>query len=261
MLRIGLQAANLFETLDPDDALGLVRHCGFDSVGLTLSALRRAPIAPPGLPVDFIRADLDPNDMPLEEVIALCGRLKCGHIVISPAGETELSDDWKANMALYKPLIPALRAHGVICCLENIYRAGRGQRAREASCADPYEACDYIDELNDAAGEKRFGLCLNTGVALLTGRDIYTALMKLGPRVERISISDNDGVKDTRLAPYMGLMDWNRFVMGLRDMEYDGPLTFEVPPFITTLDAPARKALLELIAATGRLFIRRAGLK
>ena len=143
------------------------------------------------------------------------------------------------------------------CCLKNILNRGRFGRPLEATCTDPYEACDYIDELNDAAGEKRFALCLDTGYALLTGRDVYTTLMKLGPRVERVLISDNDGVNDRRLTPYMGLLDWNRFTAGLRDAEYRGTLTFDTPIFAVGLDDGAREALLSLIAATGRLFSRR----
>ena len=191
-----------------------------------------------------------------KKMIALCGQLGCKYLIIHPAAQRNLREDWQANMSIYKPLIPALERHGVICCLENLYTGSNGGYL-ESSCADPYEACDYIDELNDAAGAKRFAFCLDTGHALMTGRDIYTGIMKLGPRLEALHIHDNDGLNDQHVAPYMGILDWDRFIAGLRDAEYAGGLSFETVSCVTGFDPELHEELLSLISATGRLFARR----
>ena len=139
----------------------------------------------------------------LEKCVSLCGYLDCPYLVVHPAILDDPKEEWRVNMAMYKRLAPALKESGVICCLENLIRTKDG-KVYEAVCADPYEACDYIDELNDFAGEKRFAFCFDTGHAMLTGRDVYSALMKLGGRVEALHIHDNDGRTDQHLAPYMG---------------------------------------------------------
>ena len=194
----------------------------------------------------------------LEKCVALCGELDCPYLVAHPAILDDPKEEWRVNMDMYKRLVPALRAHSVTCCLENLILTKRG-KVYEAVCADPYEACDYIDELNDFAGEKRFAFCLDTGHALCTGRDIYTTIMKLGGRIETLHIHDNDGRSDRHLAPYMGTLDWERFVMGIRDVGYTGGLSFETHNTLNLFDRELTPEVLRLIAATGRMFARRIG--
>ena len=190
------------------------------------------------------------------KMIALCEYVGCPYLIIHPAKQPDLNDDWQANMALYEPLIPALKKHHVVCCLENMFTSNGG-RIMESSCADPYEACDYIDELNDRAGDRCFGFCLDTGHALLTGRDIYTTIMKLGARTVTLHIHDNDGRGDRHMAPYMGMLDWERFINGIADVGYQGGLSFETFNAMNVFDKELHAPVLDLIAKTGRMFARR----
>ncbi len=194
--------------------------------------------------------------MALQKCAALCGYLNCPYLIVHPAVLGDPKEEWRVNMAMYKALVPALRENNVVCCLENLFFTKRG-KVYEGVCADPYEACDYIDELNDFAGEKRFAFCLDTGHALLTGRDIYTTIMKLCSRVETLHIHDNDGKSDQHLSPYMGVLDWDRFLMGLRDAGYAGGLSFETHCTLYRFDPELTVEVMRLIAATGRLFARR----
>ena len=194
--------------------------------------------------------------MALRKCVALCGYLKCPYLVVHPAVLGDPKEEWRVNMAMYTALAPALKEHDVTCCLESLFVTRNG-KVYEAVCADPYEACDYIDELNDYAGEKRFAFCFDTGHALLTGRDVYSAIMKLGSRIETLHIHDNNGKRDQHLAPYMGALDWDRFIMGIRDVGYTGGLSFETFNALKTFDAELTDEVMRLIAAAGRLFARR----
>ena len=278
MLKIGVMTAALLERLGPEETFRLLGECGFDFVDFSCGALDR--------PFDEIRALLAPykeaaarhgvafgqayapfplgrpgdgtrNDAPaLEKCVQVCGELACPYLVVQPAMLDDSKEEWRVNMDRLRRLVPLLRENGVVCCLENLVQTKRG-KVFEAVCADPYEACDYIDELNDFAGEKRFAFCLDTGRAMLSGRDIYSTIMKLGGRVETLRIHDNDGRTDQHLAPYMGVLDWNRFIMGLRDAEYAGGLSFEADGALSRFDEELTPDILRLIAATGRLFARR----
>ena len=59
------------------------------------------------------------------------------------------------------------------------------------------------------------------------------------------------------MAPYMGILEWNRFIAGLKDIEYRGGLSFETISCVAGFDPELHEELLSLISATGRMFSRR----
>lgn len=200
----------------------------------------------------------------MEKTIAGCAYIGCSRLVIhpffAPYQETvSAREEWENNMQRYARLIPAAKKYGVILCLENMFTRFNG-KIYSACCSDFDVACRYIDELNQLAGEKRFGFCLDTGHCLLLGKDIRRVMEQLGERIEVFHIHDNNGVDDQHLAPYMGVLDWNRFVEGLRAIGYHGSLSFEtVGAIVRAFDPALIPEVLRLIARTGRLFAERAG--
>ena len=57
----------------------------------------------------------------------------------------------------------------------------------------------------------------------------------------------------------MGILDWNRFADGLRAMDYHGALSFETFGVIRAFDSELVPEVLRVIAATGRMLAKRAG--
>ena len=197
----------------------------------------------------------------LEKCIMVCEYLNCGHLIVHPffasyAGTLDAQEEWELNIRQYGSLIPACRKHHVVVCLENMFTGYRG-KLYAAICQNPDEACRYIDTLNEMAGEKCFAFCLDTGHALLVGNEIYGVVKKLGHRIECLHIHDNDGRDDLHLAPYMGLLHWDRFVQGLHDIGYQGALCFETFNAVGVFDRELTPEVLRLISATGRMFARR----
>ena len=185
----------------------------------------------------------------------------CSHIIVHPAfngydRKLDQDEEWKLNIRLYSELIPTLKKYDVICCLENMF-TGKKNKIYAAICSDAQEACDYIDELNDIAGEKRFAFCYDTGHGLLTGHDVYTDILRLGERIEKLHIHDNNGIWDQHIAPYMGILDWNRFVRALKEIEYRGDLSLETYNAVGQFPSETAPQLLKLMAAEGRLFAKR----
>lgn len=200
----------------------------------------------------------------LEITIAGCAYIGCGKLVIHPffnMYENMLSEEKERelNLSRYARLIPAAKKWGVTILLENMFIRHRG-KIYQACCSDFHQAAEYVDALNGLAGEKVFGFCLDTGHALLVGKDIRHAMAALGSRIEAFHIHDNNGVDDQHLAPYMGVLDWNRFVDGLREISYHGHLSFETHRTVEQAFDPAlAPEVLRLIARTGKLFAERAG--
>ncbi len=201
----------------------------------------------------------------LEKTIAGCAFIGCRRLIIHPffTGYLEYvsaEQEWETNIARYSRLIPAALQHGVTICLENMFSSVRG-KIYSACCSDFDEACRYIDTLNTLAGAKCFAFCLDTGHALLLGKDLMRVMTQLGSRIAAFHIHDNNGIADQHLAPYMGIMDWNRFVEGLKAIGYRGALSFEAFAAVEGAFDPAlAPEVLRLMVRTGRLFAERAGI-
>ncbi len=168
----------------------------------------------------------------VKKCFPLCKMMSCRYLVVHPCfgnynERMEYDDEWDMNIRFYTSLIEEAKKYDVIICLENMFTARRG-KIYEAICSDPNEAAAYIDELNSIAGEKRFGFCFDTGHALLLGRDQYLTLKQLGDRVDVLHVHDNDGWDDQHVSPFMGRLDWDRLIMGLRAIGYKGVMNLEV---------------------------------
>lgn len=197
----------------------------------------------------------------IKKTIMICGFLGCENLVVHPAfalGGKRMPADQEVeiNMAMYTELIPWFKRYGVVCCLENMFFSHRG-KVMEASCSDANEAIRYIDGLNEAAGEERFGFCLDTGHATLLGKDLYALIHRLGRRIRTLHVHDNNGLEDEHLFPYMGIADWDRFCLALGEINYAHSLNFETFRGIETFDPTLAPHLLKLLHATGKLFAGR----
>lgn len=196
----------------------------------------------------------------IEKSIALCGTFGCEYLVIHPMYQEydrtwDKATEWEMNRQFYTGMLPLLREYGVTACLENMFTMRHG-RIYGACCSNMLEAATYIDRLNDIAGEERFGFCYDTGHALVLGLEAYTAVTQLGKRVKTLHIHDNDGYTDQHLLPHMGILDWDRFLQGLRAIDYQGTLCFEATSGHQRFGQACEKEALALAAAIGRKFAK-----
>ena len=198
----------------------------------------------------------------LKRVIMGCDYIGCRNLIVHPFflqynERISAEDEWNTNIEYYSKLIPTAKQYGVTICLENMF-SGFRNKVIEACCSNFETAARYIDTLNGIAGEKVFAFCLDTGHALLLGRDIKDAMLTMGDRIEAFHVHDNDGLNDQHLAPYMGVQDWNRFVDGLKAIKFNKTLSFETFNIWNTVDKELCPSMMRFIAETGRMFARRA---
>ncbi len=162
------------------------------------------------------------------------------------------------NFEYFRSLIGMARENDVVICLENLYE-GQAGRIVEGVCADPHEAAALIDRLNDEAGEERFGFCLDTGHMNLVGRDAYEMVTTLGHRLKILHIHDNDGIGDLHQMPFTfrseGVadigVDWDEFIRGLRNIQFEGTLSFETFPCMNSFPELMKDQALKTIAEIG----------
>lgn len=198
----------------------------------------------------------------LKKQLMACDYIGCRNLIIHPAFcdyEHRMDPDaeWQLNIDRYSQLIPEAKKYGVTICLENMFISRRG-KLHSACCSDAQTACRYVDTLNDIAGEKRFGFCVDTGHLLLLGLQMKPFITALGDRITAFHVHDNNGVTDQHLAPYMGILDWDDFVDALRAIRYDGTMCFETSNIWKAYDHELCPDVMRLIAKTGRMFAERA---
>ena len=164
--------------------------------------------------------------------IRYCASVGIPHLVLHgisvPPGEDRLTHEEveALNLRLYTELIPVLRETNVTVCLENLFARG-GNQLRQGHCADPYEAVRHIDLLNERAGKECFGLCLDTGHLHMLHGDVRKYVRIVGKRIKVLHLHDNDGASDAHMAPYTGSFPWAELLATLKEVGYDGDLSFE----------------------------------
>ena len=63
--------------------------------------------------------------------------------------------------------------------------------------------------------------------------------------------------RDQHLAPYMGILDWERFCKGLKEIGYEGELSFETFNALHVYPQELVPQVLNLISAAGHLFAKK----
>lgn len=194
--------------------------------------------------------------------IELCDYAGCKKLIIHGISlshndrENTPKEIEKLNMHLYESLIPALLKSNVMVCLENLFTSNNGI-ITEGVCSDAHEAVYYIDKLNEKAGKEVFGFCLDVGHLQLLGKNLRNYIPILDKRIKALHVHDNDGQKDLHLAPFTGKISWSDFCSSLKDIGYEGDISFETfaqAQKIIEFDESLLSAWLELIAKTGDNF-------
>lgn len=197
----------------------------------------------------------------IKACIRVAGQIGCKYIIVHPAflsydRQLDPKTEWDVNIARYSELIPYAKENNCVICLENMFTGYKG-KLYAACCAEMSMANRYIDTLNEIAGEKLFGFCLDVGHALLVGKEIYSTIMEIAPNLVALHTHDNNGLTDQHLAPYMGVLDWNRFWKGLKDAGYRNALSFETFNAACVVDKELVPDVLRFIADAGKMFIKR----
>lgn len=200
------------------------------------------------------------------KLIALCEFIGCETLVVHPATKPNVckEEELETNLKVYREWILDAKKYGVKICLENMFYT-YDLDIYEGVCANANDVCWYIDTLNEEAGEDIFGFCLDVGHAVVTGANLYQYIMALGKRLTILHIQDNDGICDSHMIPFTQMdrrgkrlrIDWERFIRGLKEIGYEGPLCFESAHGVAVLPEEVREEGFRLVSALGRYFRKR----
>lgn len=187
-----------------------------------------------------------------KESIKLCGQAGCKNLVVRPlfAGIPS-ADIWEHNKAYYLELAELAKQQDVCILLENQCKDFNGHLVR-GICALPEEAVDWIDRLNEAVGDERFGFCMDVGVCNLCGQNMYDFIIGLGNRLKAVTVRDCNGRQESAMLPFTSVYrgnsqtDWQNLIRGLREISFDGVLIMDIRDTVAAFSHLLRPEILRL---------------
>jgi len=171
-----------------------------------------------------------------KKMIPFLDEVGCRHLVIHGLTKNEQMEALspkeaeELNLHLYESLIPELqKARQLKVCLENLPTDSMllGRAFWTGCCSDPHVAAAWIDRLNEKAGKKCFGLCLDTGHLNVLRLPFHSYVPVLADRIVCVHIHDNNQNSDSHLMPYVGSIFWKDFLAELKKVGYSGDLSLE----------------------------------
>ncbi len=138
-------------------------------------------------------------------------------------------EDWfNKNMSYYRYLLPYCKEFGVKMCVENMFRRDpRRKYIAHDTCSRKEEFIRYVDTLDS----EYVVACLDVGHVGLPVQDdeAWDMAYALGhDRLQALHIHDNDYQNDRHLAPYSGIIDWQKVAKALGEIDYSGVFTYEI---------------------------------
>lgn len=195
-----------------------------------------------------------------EESIKLCGKIGCSYLVVRPlfAG-IHTGEEWEENRRYYLNFLEIARENNVMILLENQCSDKNGHMVRGV-CADPREAAEWIDRLNEEAGEERFGFCMDVGACSLCGQNMQEFTMALGARIKAVRLRDCDGNQEASMLPFTCVnqhqpqTDWLNVIRGLRQIGFDGQLILDFADTAGGFSPILRPQLMQLAGSVAEYF-------
>ena len=169
--------------------------------------------------------------------------------------------EWKETENFLDFLAPMAKEMGITLCIENLYEGLRDHLV-EGPCCKAQKAAERIDRMNEKYHAQVLGFCFDTGHANLVGLDFEEFLTTLGHRLKVLHIHDNDGISDLHQIPFTFTKnrenrpstDWEGFLRGLKNIRFQGTLSFETAPVLTTFPEAMKGDVLSFIARMGNYF-------
>lgn len=195
----------------------------------------------------------------------ICAFFGCPYIVVHGfklarfLGTEEM--EWQETKKFIDFIAPMAKRLGITICIENLYN-NIGLHIIEGPCCDARKIALRIDRINEKYGAEVLGFCLDTGHANLIGMDFEDFITTLGSRLKVLHIHDNDGTADLHQIPFtftrnrenVSSTDWDGFIRGLQAVQFEGVLSFETAPVLSSFPARMKQDVLRFIAGIGEYF-------
>lgn len=162
----------------------------------------------------------------MQQSILATEQLGCKYWVIHPLmpfGMNDLGTEnapktWEINLQFMTELLAFAKMHNVTICLENMPMPNFSMGA-------PSQILQFVQTIND----DNFKICLDTGhTAVFPHLNVADEVRRLGKQIKVFHIHDNFGQFDEHMLPTKGKIDWDDFLLALKQIEFDGTFSLEI---------------------------------
>ena len=175
------------------------------------------------------------------------------HIIVHPCKHLDYDEDgipeklFEMNMKFYKSLIPYCEEYGIKVAIENMWHRTRG--VGHSTCSRPEEFLQYLKGLSNDC----FVGCLDIGHTELVKEKPDDFIRYMGnENLKCLHVHDVDGISDSHTLPYLGVVNWEKVMRALAQIDYKGDLTFEAGMFFAKKPPELLPAYAKLMAETGK---------
>lgn len=160
------------------------------------------------------------------------------------------------NKRFYNDLLPYAEKFNIIMYTENMWNVRPVSHVIiPSTCSWAEEFAEYIDMIDSPYMKG----CLDVGHMLLTGENLLRAIEILGPdRLAALHVHDVYPQSDAHTIPFLGNVNYEEMITGLKKIGYKGDITFESGCFERHFPTDElRLSALRLTADIGKYFKKR----
>lgn len=206
---------------------------------------------------NFLLNQVAPKSMEIAKYLECPNIVIHGFKLIEKLGSEKA--EWSKTAEFIDSIAPFAAENNIVICMENLYSGRNGHMIEGPGC-DPVKAAARIDEFNRKYKAEVLGFCFDIGHANLVHLDFYDFLTTLGPRLKVLHLHDNDGERDLHQLPFTFTKtrdntcstNWPAFIKAMQDIKFDGVLSFETAPVLTSFPEELKDDALKMIVKIGR---------
>lgn len=195
-----------------------------DEAGIAVSQVHGPWIWPPQ---DFTEEDRAGRLAKMQRSLRGTKLLDCKYWVIHPlmpygydqrvSNPGHEQETWDINIKFMREILKTAKELDITICLENMPMP-------DFPIGSPAEILRFVEQIND----DHFQICLDTGhVSVYTDKDVAAAVRLFGDHMKVMHVHDNNGYFDIHSLPFFGVINWKQFSESLKEINYQGVLSFE----------------------------------
>ncbi len=226
-MNISVMANGIVDFFHPGRGERYIRESGFDKVTLSLGCMiaKEKPfVAKTTFPVRVVKA---PTSFFYSEDIPCAGKeevIKAAEVAKKMSGVRYFYMD-SIDEETIDAVVKFFDGSGIRPLITNRTRFFNGRHVR-----GDFSEIHNVRETTDKYGRDRLGFCLDIGEANLCGQDPAEMLIMLHDVTDAVIVKENDGIHGGAYIPFTigGALDWGSFFRGMRAIDFDGELIFEI---------------------------------
>lgn len=194
----------------------------------------------------------DKNYLWLVHSIESAAILGAKNIIVHSLAVPQGVDFEAYNLKYYKSLVPYCEKFGIHVSVENLFSYDSKRHYYKGRLGSPEELNRMVEKINSPW----INACVDIGHAALTGYEPEDFIAKMSSNVlKALHVHDNNYLADSHIIPYTGELNWDAIMKSLKNIGYDGELTFEIFCYLKKFPDVLVPDALKLAVSIGRHLI------